>query len=211
MVEPVARLRIELQGIEPKVWRSVDVPLSSTLRALHDVIQVAFGWMDSHLFAFEVADRIYAEPMFDDDAFGQRVYKAAAIRLKSLIERRVERFVYVYDFGDDWRHEIAIESVRDGEPDVDYPAFVGGERRGPPEDVGGVVGFMEFLEAVLDPLHEEHRDTVTWYGKPFDPHDIDEPGIRLVLSSLAARRRGPLKSHRGNARTRSTRWTEERS
>lgn len=211
MIEPVARLRIELQEIEPKVWRSVDVPLSSTLLALHDVIQVAFGWTNSHLFAFEVADRIYAEPVFDDDVFGQRVYKAAGIRMKSLVERQVERFVYVYDFGDDWRHEISIESVRDGEAHVDYPAFVGGERRCPPEDVGGVGGFMEFLEAVLDPLHEEHGETVTWYGKPFDPHDIDESHIRLVLSSLAARRRGPLKSHRGKARTRRRRWTDERS
>ena len=138
MIEPVARLRIELQGIEPKVWRSVDVPLSSTLLALHNVIQVAFGWTNSHLFAFEVADRIYAEPLLDDDAFGQRVYRADGIRMKSLVERQVERFVYVYDFGDDWRHAISIEACRDGEADVDYPALVDGERCGPPEDVGGV-------------------------------------------------------------------------
>ena len=187
------------------MWRSVDVPLSSTLLALHNVIQVAFGWTNSHLFAFEVADRIYAEPLLDDDAFGQRVYRADGIRMKSLVERQVERFVYVYDFGDDWRHAISIEACRDGEADVDYPAFVDGERCGPPEDVGGVGGFTEFLEAVLDPLHEEHGETVTWYGKPFDPHDIDESRIRQVLSSLAARRRGPLKSHRGKARTRSHR------
>lgn len=54
----------------------------------------------------------------------------------------------MYDFGDDWRHDIFIESVGDGEADVEYPAFVDGERRSPPEDVGGVTGFMEFLEAV---------------------------------------------------------------
>ena len=58
--------------------------------------------------------------------------KAAGVRLKALIGRGVERFVY--DFGDDWRHDIFIESVRDGEADVDYPAFVDGERRCPPEE-----------------------------------------------------------------------------
>ncbi len=200
MIEPVARLRIELHEIEPKVWRRVDVPLSSTLLALHDIIQVTFGWMSSHLFEFEVGDRVYADPMLEDDLFGQQVYKATGIRLKTLVERKAERFLYVYDLGDSWRHDISIESVRDGEADVDYPAFVGGERRGPPEDVGGVVGFMEFLEAALDPLHEEHQAMVRWYGKPFDPLDIDESGIRLMLSSIAARRRGPLKSHRGGAR-----------
>ena len=61
MIEPVARLRIELREIEPKVWRRVDVPLSSTLLALHDIIQVTFGWMNSHLFEFEVGDRVYGD------------------------------------------------------------------------------------------------------------------------------------------------------
>ena len=204
MIEPVARLRIELQEIEPKVWRRVDVPLSSTLLALHDVIQVTFGWTNSHLFEFEVGDRVYGDPMLDEDLYDQRVYKARSIRLKSLVERGVERFLYLYDFGDSWTHDISIESVRDGDADVEYPAFVGGERRGPPEDCGGVVGFMEFLEAALNPLHEEHHATVRWYGKPFDPLEIDEERIRLVLSSMAARRLGPLKSHRGGARRRST-------
>ena len=204
MIEPVARLRIELREIEPKVWRRVDVPLSSTLLALHDIIQVTFRWMNSHLFEFKVGDRVYGDPMPGEDLFGQRVYKAAGIRLKTLVEREVERFLYVYDFGDNWRHDIFIESVRDGEADVDYPAFVGGERRGPPEDVGGVDGFMEVLEAALDPFHEEHQRMVTWYGRPFDPVDIDERHIRLMLDSFAARRRGPLKSHRGRARRRST-------
>ena len=153
MTEPVARLRIELREIEPRLWRRIDVPVSSTLLALHDIIQIAVGWTDSHLFEFVIRDRVYGEPMPDDDFWDRHVYKAAGIRLKTLIERGVERFLYVNDFGDDWRHDIFIESVRDGEADVDYPAFVGGERRCPPEDIGGVPGFMEFLEAALDPLH----------------------------------------------------------
>lgn len=76
--------------------------------------------------------------MPDDDFWDRHVYKAAGIRLKALIGRGVERFLYVYDFVDDWRHATFIESVRDGEANVDYPAFVDGERRCPPEDVDGV-------------------------------------------------------------------------
>ena len=199
MTEPIARIRIELQEIEPKVFRRVDVPLSSTLLALHDIIQITFDWWNYHLFEFEVGDRVYGDPMFDDDLLDRRVYKAAGIRLRTLIDRGVETLLYTYDFGDDWRHDIFIESVGDGRADVDYPVFVDGERRSPPEDVGGVTGFMEFLEAVLDPLHEEHEQLVTWYGKPFDPVDIDERSMRLRLSTLAARRRGALKRHRGTA------------
>lgn len=73
MIEPVARLRIELLEIVPKVWRRVDVPLSSTLLTLHDIIQVTFGWMNSHLFEFEVGDRVYGDPMLDEDLYDQRV------------------------------------------------------------------------------------------------------------------------------------------
>ena len=204
MTEPVARLRIELQEIQPRVFRRMDVPLSSTLLALHGIIQITFDWWDYHLFEFRVGDRLYGKPMEDDDFYDRRVYRAAGIRLGTLIDRGVERFLYVYDFGDDWRHDIFIESVGDGEADTEYPAFVDGERRAPPEDVGGVMGFMGFLEAVLDPLHAEHDEMVTWYGKPFDPADIDERGIRLQLSALAARRRGALSKHGRRVPRRST-------
>ena len=62
--------------------------------------------------------------------------------------------------GDDWRHDIVIERVADGEPNIDYPAFVDGKRRCPPENVGGIPGFMQFLEAARDPMHSEHRDMI---------------------------------------------------
>ena len=81
-----------------------------------------------HLFEFVVGDSVNGEPLPDDDFGDRHVYKAAGIRLKTLIDRGVERFLYVYHFGDDWRHDIFIESVGDGEADVDYPAFVDGER-----------------------------------------------------------------------------------
>jgi hypothetical protein len=200
MIEPVARIRIELQDIVPKIWRRVDVPLSATLFALHDVIQVAMGWNDSHLFEFDIGGKVYADPQPYDDDWGRKVYKAKGIRLQTLVGRGVERFVYVYDFGDNWRHDIVIESVNDGEADIDYPAFVDGAWRCPPDDVGSSGGFMDFLEAVLDPGHEEHRRMLEWYGGPFDPKDINEAQVRRVLSWIAYRRRGPLASHRSGAR-----------
>ena len=90
------------------------MPLSSTLLALHDIIQAVVGWTDSHMFEFVIGERVYGEPMPDDGFWDRHVHKAAGVRLKSLIERGIERFVYVYDFGDDWRHDIFIESLGDG-------------------------------------------------------------------------------------------------
>ena len=203
MVEPVARIRIELQNIQPKVWRRVDVPLSSTLLALHDIIQVTMDWNDAHLFEFRVGDKIYGVPHPDDEMYERKIHRAKSVRLKDLVNRGVERFLYVYDFGDNWRHDVIFEELRDDEKDTDYPAFVDGARRGPPEDVGGVSGFMEFLEAVLDPTHEEHQRMLTWYGKAFDPYDFNEERVRRVISWFADRRRGPLASHRSGVRNKS--------
>ena len=164
MIEPIARLRIELQEIEPTVWRRTDVPHSSTLLALHDFIQFAFLWTDSHLFEFAIGSRRYGQP--HDDCFAdEELCRAASIRVKTVVDRDIERFVYTYDFGDNWRHDTFVEELREGEPDVDYPAFLASERRGPPEDVGGVTGFVESLEAMPDPLHEEHDAVIEWYGE----------------------------------------------
>ena len=92
MAETIARIRIELQELDPKIWRCVDVPVSSTLTGLHHVIQAAFGWTETHLFGFLVGDRHYGEPAPEYDDLGFEVYHAKHIRLKALLERGVERF-----------------------------------------------------------------------------------------------------------------------
>lgn len=200
MNEPIARVRIELEGTDPLIWREVDVPLSTRLAALHDIIQVAMRWQDCHLHEFVVGNRVYANPDPDDPFARRKIYKDKSVWLGTLIDRGIREFLYVYDFGDNWQHRIILGEVRQGDPDTDYPAFVGGARRAPPEDVGGVPGFEEFLEAVADPKHEEHERMLEWYGGTFDPEDIDDRRIRMIIGDLAARRRGPLSSHRERGR-----------
>ena len=204
MIEPVARIRIEIEGTDPMVWRSVDVPLSSTLIALHDIIQATMQWQDYHLFEFVVGNRVYGAPDPEDSIDDRKVYKATGMRLATLIERGIRKFRYVYDFGDNWQQRITVEDVRQGDPDTDYPVFVDGARRAPPEDVGGTTGFEEFLEAVVDPDHEDHDRILEWCGGAFDPEDVDERRVRMILENFANRRRGPLMSHRGDGRKKPT-------
>ena len=199
MSERIARLRIELQDIEPKIWRRVDVPLSMTLAVLHEAIQMAMHWRFSHLWRFEIGDRIYGDP--SDYWYDlPRTYKAKALQLGTVIARGTDQFVYLYDFGDNWRHDVIVEEVCDGDPATEYPAFVDGARRCPPEDVGGTGGFMEFLEAIQDPMHEEHHEMLVWNGGPFDPSTFEEIGTYYSLNQIAKRRRGPLASHRSGSR-----------
>ena len=190
MSEPIARLRIELRDLEPKIWRRIDMPLSSTLERLHEAIQIAMGWTFSHLWEFEVAGQRYGDPYFEPFGDEPRLFKARGLQLRTAIERGVDRLVYVYDMGDDWRHDVVVEEVRQGAPDEEYPALVDGARRCPPEDVGGIPGFLEFLGAVLDPAHEMHRETVEWHGGPFDPSGFDAERASLGLARMARRRRG---------------------
>jgi hypothetical protein len=200
MIEPIARIRIEIEDTDPLVWRELDVPLSTTLAMMHDIIQVVMRWWDYHLYEFEIGDRLYGVPSSDDVLYERKVYKASGLRLATVLERGIREFFYVYDFGDNWRHRITVLDVQQGNADVEYPRFIAGARRAPPEDVGSISGFEEFLEAMADPEHEQHERMLEWCDGPFDPDDIDERRLHMIINDFAAPRRGPLMSHRGTGR-----------
>jgi hypothetical protein len=104
------------------------------------------------------------------------------------IERGATSFAYVYDFGDNREHTIRVEAALEGDPAVEYPRFVAGERRGLPEDVGGTDGYFEFVKAATRPQHREHRQVTEWYGGPYDPDNTDEPRIVVELERMARKR-----------------------
>lgn len=178
---PTVRVRVELRHIRPKIWRRIEIPISTTLSMLHEIIQVSFGWYNCHLWEFEIRNDFYG--IVDDDfTWGRKIYDAENFRLKTFVDLGIKRFRYVYDFGDYWEHDVIVGVVRDGK--VDYPILVGGAGCRPPEDVGGPYGFLEFLEAMDDTSHEEHEEYVTWYGKIFDPDEFDEVVVNQILKNI---------------------------
>lgn len=181
----IARIRIQLDDVEPAIWRRVEVPLTSTLKAVHDVIQAVMLFEDYHLFQFEIGERRYGYP---DPDWGDDMRDARYIRLGAILARGETGFAYTYDFGDDWRHSVVIEDVVAADPMVDYPRFIDGARRAPPEDVGGIPGFEEFLDAMADPKYPEHDSVMTWYGRRFEPDDIGLGTITARLAKRAKRR-----------------------
>jgi Plasmid pRiA4b ORF-3-like protein len=175
----VHQLKVTLTGIRPPIWRRLQVSSSINLRRLHDVIQAAMGWTQSHLYRFEVGGVDFGEPDPEDDlAFRS----AKATPLRKIAPARGAVFLYEYDFGDCWQHRIVVEKVLPPEPGAAYPRCTAGKRACPPEDVGGVWGYEEFLEAIRDPEHEEHEAMREWGGEEFDPEAFD---LRAVNEQLA--------------------------
>lgn len=103
------------------------------------------------------------------------------VTVAQLVPEAGSSFVYEYDFGDSWEHEILVEQILEPEEHVHYPLCIGGARACPPEDVGGVPGYAEFLEAIRDPEHEEHDNMLIWAGGDFDPEGFDRNRVNAAL------------------------------
>ena len=188
MTDQIARIRITLEDLKPAIWRRVELPVTNSLKTLHLAIQACMLFENYHLFRFDIGDAAYGIRFDDDDAFMVRTRDAANMRISKLAERGITSFTYTYDFGDNWRHRIEIEEISSTIPGTNYPRFVDGERRAPPEDVGGTPGFEEFLEAMSKPRHPERKSMIEWYGRPFDPADISPDEISARMAKLAKRR-----------------------
>lgn len=175
---PVYQLKITLKDSKPPIWRRLLVPGDTTLARLHRIIQEAMGWWDYHLHQFIVGGVYYGEPSPDD---WHEVNDERRIRLSQIAPSEKSRFVYEYDFGDDWIHTVQVEKVLPPNPEQKLPVCVKGKRACPPEDVGGIWGYDSFLEAISDPNHEEHASYLEWIGGSFDPEafDVDEANARL--------------------------------
>ena len=184
----IAVLRIEVEDIEPLIWRRVAVPTSMNLKAVHDVIQAAMGWLDCHLWEFTANERKYSLLIPNDPEWNGRITDAATTKLSMLVATGVTNISYVYDMGDNWQHRIIVEKLMPTEPGARYPLFLGGERRCPPEDCGGFPGYYEFLDNITSKQSKKRKAALDWYGRPYDPDDIDEKQIVLALKRIANRR-----------------------
>jgi hypothetical protein len=167
----IATIRIELRHTDPVIWRKVEVPTSVTLKVLHDIVQAVMGWFNYHLWEFTIDKRRYGLPMDEDWGATPRV-KATKVRLRDILKPRKTIIDYLYDFGDSWEHRLTVTDVRQGEPGISYPRYIGGEWNAPPEDCGGIPGFYETLNAIADPDHPNHADAKEWFDD-YDPSVID--------------------------------------
>lgn len=188
------QIRIALDEIEPEVWRRLVVPLNWTLEQLHLAIQAAFNWWNYHLHEFRIGGLRYGDvELLEDGAFegDPRAFDQREVRLRDF-EGPGTAFVYIYDFGDDWRHTVEIEKLLALDIAPKQAICIDGARARPPEDVGGVPGYKRFLAVMADPNDPEHTDTKRWCGGHFDPEWFDlalvDKDVRNALKANVRRR-----------------------
>lgn len=208
----IVRIKVTLKEIRPPIWRRIELPLELTFGDLSNILQAAFGWTNSHLHEFEIGRRhqlgqrriglpemeeeFFAPP---DDAALAELFPGVALEqarllvdppledeqlvtLGQALDSQTKRLTYTYDFGDNWRHDVAIEAVLPAEPQTAYPRVVAGRRAAPPEDCGGVSGYEELCEVLSDPTCEEYVELRQWCPD-FAPEAFD-----LAAADQAVRR-----------------------
>jgi len=177
-------LHIQLEPLHfnPPIWRRIRVSGDCTLRKLHHFIQAAFGWNSSHLHEFEKGLNRYL-PL---DAEFMHMYDNALDDRRTKLRRILkdsDRLRYLYDFGDSWQHVIAVERIEPTDITGSWCEVLEGENACPPEDVGGVGGYEELLEALADPNHPEHANLKEWIGRPFDPRTFEPDEVNARLNA----------------------------
>jgi hypothetical protein len=189
------RLQVTLREVTPPALRILDVPATSTLPELHELLQAGLGWTDSHLHEFQIPTEDTAavtdagagpgpvrygvpDPDFDDPGEVEPLRDETTAQVREL----GARFVYLYDFGDGWTHDITVLG-----PGGPQPGCVYGEHACPPEDCGGPTGHAELCAVLADPGHPEHTSMRTWAGPGYDPTAFDQAATDTLIRHTAGR------------------------
>jgi len=171
------QLRIQLANVsKPPVWRRVLVPDSYNFHQLHLVIQEAFEWGNYHLFQFE--KQAFSNDWcisYEEDVLGLKSDNLSPdkVNVRQFIEQNsLKKFVYVYDFGDNWTHKIEVEELDNDK--IKHPVCLAGKGCTPPEDCGGPWGY-EHIKSLLgrDDLDENEQEELDFWGEDFDIYDFD--------------------------------------
>jgi len=183
-------VRADLVGANPPIWRRLTLPGDLTLDQVHDALQVAFEWTNSHLHSFSPTEDRYSDgpvrivTQFDLDEGDEGVLETE-VRLDQFVELAGDNFYYTYDLGDDWEHRVVVESVDPLDAGDHGIRCLEGRRTAPPEDVGGIHWYQHLRAVAADPRHSEHHDLREYFAwlPPESEPDLD--AVNRGLNRLA--------------------------
>ena len=174
------QLRVELKRVKPAVWRRIAVPGTIKLSKLHQILLAAMGWQGGHLHEFIFADAVYGEA---EDEMEPGVEDESRVSLIKAMAGATS-FTWVYDYGDYWEHKIKVERIVDLGVPLDTAMCITGKNACPPADVGGTLGYAEFLDAIRDPANPEHQTMLQRCGGAFEPSAFDPFDVQLRLDEI---------------------------
>jgi hypothetical protein len=178
----IYQLSITVVDIEPPIWRRIQVSSTMLLSRLHDVLQVVMGWTDSHLHQFEKGGQYWGAPETDDYDLGLR--DESRVSIQKMLHAEGDSLTYVYDLGDKWRHTVFLEKILPSQVHSPRPVCLAGERRCPPEDVGGPSGYEEFLKVIFEPGHMEFKQFRGWAGGQFHAEEFLIEAVNAALERM---------------------------
>ncbi|MEM9919673.1 MAG: plasmid pRiA4b ORF-3 family protein [Bacteroidota bacterium] len=169
MAQIVYQIKILLEGSKPPIWRRIEMNPETTLSDFHKIIQTSMGWMNGHLHHFIVDGEFYNPPS-EWDEFGNDY---TGIKVKDILVEEGQNIRYEYDFGDSWLHQIKLEKIKKKGEKVSYPRCIKGKRACPPEDCGGIWGYMELVQIMKNKKHESYEDMYEWLGRELTPEHFE--------------------------------------
>ncbi len=171
------QFKIQLSGLkDPKIWREIVVNENVSFHSFHNIIQISMGWENYHMYQF--SPKGYGTyPCFElknsdsETDFSpisnlkkgfESTYDSSRAKLSDYFNIKGQKIMYIYDFGDDWKHVISLKKIWPST--TDHPMLVAGGGKCPPEDCGGVWGYEELIETINDPKNSEYEDMREWLG-----------------------------------------------
>ncbi len=182
--ELVYELDVVLSASEPPIWRRFSVPGTITLAQLSRAIQSAMGWKAGHLYELVIDNQSYADPILELETTSPR-----RVSLQAVVTRPKRKFQFIYDMGDNWEHEITVRSIRPIQAGETLPNLLDGARACPPENVGGIPGYEDFLRVIADPKDFAYQAKLEWVGGRWDPEDFNREVLQRQLITSARRGR----------------------
>lgn len=186
------RVRLDLHGAKPPIWRRLELPGDLALPRVHDVIQAAMGWSDTHLHRFRTGHdhrAPYFVTQFDRDE-GDDGTLEDDVRLDQVLAEQGDTLWYEYDFGDGWDHTMVVEKVLEEAPTT--VRCTDGRMACPPEDCGGIGGFEELAtwvrsgydDAQLPETFDDAAHAHDWLPLEWHPDvfDVEEANAALAIA-----------------------------
>jgi hypothetical protein len=183
---PLYRLKIKLRWSKPPIWRRIVVRSSIRLDRLHDLIQSVMPWTNSHLHQYLVGQTIYGMKDMIDQVGLYETCDEKKYTLADIAPQAKSKFIYEYDFGDGWEHEIVVEKVLPPDANFKHPVCLAGALACPPDDCGGMSGYYHLLYALAHRKHPDHAHLKEWIGGKWDPEHFDLDAINQYLKQLKA-------------------------